>query len=220
MIGFQPPAWSVPREWPGERCFVICGGESIRAQHKEIARLKGRIIAVKEGILLRPDADVMFLTSDGFDHIAKRLIPRFKGTYIVSRGKWHPEFPERVKRVTRTKNHGALCDRPDHVCGLDSGTSSINLARHFGSTEIVLLGYDMTGGRWFNGELPKDVAKRVGEVRWHHPMPVIPDSHFRRHLKPLKDLAADARAKDVRIVNCSPISRVDAFERQPLEAFL
>jgi hypothetical protein len=202
-----PPLWSVPREWLGERCFILCGGESIRLQRPQIARLKGRIIAIKEGVLLRPDADVLFLGGEKTPEIAMPLIPLFKGRYMVVRGKSDQELPPAVVRVTRAKDHAKLCDIPTHVCGLDSGTSAINLAYHFGATEIVLLGYDMTGGRWFTGE-------------WPHPMPTIPEEHFRRHMVPLAALAADAKAKGIRIVNCSPISRVTAFEKQPLEAFL
>jgi hypothetical protein len=33
-------------------------------------------------------------------------------------------------------------------------------------------------------------------------------------------LARDCAARGVRVVNCSPISAVTAFEKQPLEAFL
>jgi len=202
-----PPLWSVPREWPGDRCFIICGGESIRQQRALIPQLKGRVIAIKEGVLLRPDADVLFLGGEKTPEIALPLIPKFKGRYMVVRGKSDQELPPEVVRVTRSKDHTKLCDIPTHVCGYDSGTSAINLAYHFGATEIVLLGYDMRGGRWFTGQ-------------WPHPMPQIPEEHFRRHMVPLQALAADAAAKGIRIINCSPISRVDAFERQPLERFL
>lgn len=203
----MPPAWPVPREWPGERTFILCGGESLRAQRHLVPTLKGRVIVVKEGVLLRSDADVLFLSGEHTDQIAKPLIPRFTGQYIIVRGRWCAGMPERAKRVTRTKVHTALCDNPTHVCGYDSGTSAINVAYHFGSTEIILLGYDMCGGRWFTGE-------------WEHPMPTIPEDHFRRHMVPLAALAEDAKRKGIRIVNCSPISRVTCFERQPLEAFL
>lgn len=203
-----PPVWSVPREWVGDRCFVICGGESIRQQRHLIPKLKGRVIVIKEGVLLRPDADVLFLGGEKTDQIALPLIPKFRGTYMVVRGKSDIELsPFPIKRVTRSKDHTKLCDIPTHVCGYDSGTSAINLAYHFGASEIVLLGYDMRGGRWFTGE-------------WPHPMPHIPEEHFRRHMVPLESLAADAKAKGIRIVNCSPITRVTAFERQPLEKFL
>jgi hypothetical protein len=197
----------VPREWPNERAFILCGGESIRAQREQIKQIRGHIIAIKEGVLLRPDAEVLFIGGEHSDIIAKPLIPMFRGKYIVARGKSNPGLPSNIKRVSRTKDHSRLCDDPTTVCGYDTGTSAINLAYHFGAREIVLLGYDMTGTRWFNGE-------------WKHPMPMIPDLHFRRHMKPLGDIARDAKAKGIRIVNCSPISRVECFEKQPLEKFL
>jgi hypothetical protein len=210
-VAVQSPIWSVPRDWPGERCFVICGGESIRQQRAQIARIKDRIIVVKEGVLLRPDADVMFVTAEPWAVLP--LLPKFRGTHVVMRrGKEPKEIPDYVRRVTRTKDHEHLCELPTHVCGYDAGTSAINLAYHFGATEIVLLGYDMTGGRWFCDER--------GKGEWAHPLPRIPEGHFRRHMGPLHALAADAKAKGIRIVNCSPISRVTAFEKQPLEKFL
>ena len=199
-------AWSVPREWAGERCFILCGGESITAQRALIPRLRGRIIAVKNGVLLRPDADVLFMTGDR-GGIALPLIPHFTGTYLITRGRPCPALPASTKRVGRTKDHTRLCDIPTMVAGYDGGTSAINLAYHFGSPEIVMLGYDMTGGRWFNGD-----------SRYRRPNPS--PSNFARHMAPLEAFAADATAKGIRIVNCSPISKVTCFERQPLEAFL
>jgi hypothetical protein len=208
----RSPVWTVPKEWVGDRCFIICGGESIRKQRHLIPTLNGRVIVVKEGVLLRPDADVLFLA--GEPQIEAPLIPKFRGTYVVMRrGKESAEtMADNIKRVSRAKDHEHLCDLPDHVCGFDSGTSAINLAYHFGATEIVLLGYDMCGGRWFCDER--------GRGEWPHPMGRIPEQHFRRHMGPLKAFNADAKAKGIRIVNASPISVVEAFERQPLETFL
>lgn len=201
---FTPPAtWPVPREWPGERCFILCSGESIGRQKDQIAKLRGRFIAVKHGVLLKPDADVLFLSGEGTAAVAAHLIPKFIGRHVIVRGKSDPTLPAICKRVTRAKDHGALCTLPDHVSGRDSGTSAINLAYHFGATEIVLLGYDMRGGHFCK-----------------HPLPFPPEEHFERHVEFLPQLAADAKAKGIRIVNCSPTSAVTAFERQPLEAFL
>lgn len=194
--------WSVPKIWPGSQCFVICSGASVAKQLAQIARLRARIIAVKHGILARPDADVLFLSGEGTPTIARELMPMFRGQYIVVRGK-SQALPTEVKRLSRAKDHTTLCNLPDHVSGRDAGTSAINLAYHFGATEIVLLGYDMTGGHYCD-----------------HPLPFPPKDHFDRHMEFLPQLASDAKAKGIRIVNCSPISRVTAFERQPLEAFL
>lgn len=202
-----PPIWSVPREWAGERCFVLCGGESLKAQRHLVPRLEGRVIAVKEGVHLRPAADVLFFAGERPAEIAPPLLKIFTGRYIVVRGRGHQVFPDTAKRVWRTETHERLSDDPTMVCGYDAGTSAINLAVLFGATEIVVLGYDMTGGRWFAGEL-------------HHYLPNPPESDFQRHMGPLPALAEDAKAKGIRIVNCSPISRVTAFEKQSIEAFL
>jgi len=202
-----PPTWHVPRVWPGERCFILCGGESLRAQRHLVPRLPGRVIAVKEGIYLRPNADVLFLSGEKTDVIARPLLPVFTGEHLIIRGKSLPTMPSHCRRVTRAKDHTTLCERTDHVCGYDSGTSAINLAFHFGATEIVLLGYDMCGGRWFTGE-------------HKHPMPVIPQEHFTRHMGPLTALAADCAKRGLRVVNVSPISVAPGFERGRLEDFL
>lgn len=202
-----PPIWSVPREWVGERCFVLCGGESLKAQRHLIPQLKGRVIAVKHGVLLRPAADVLFFAGERPAEIAPPLLKAFTGTHIVVRGKGHPVFPSHAKRIGRTPLHVGLSEYSTMVTGYDAGTSAIDLAHLFGATEIVLLGYDMVGGRWFNGELP-------------HYLPHPLESQFQQHMAPLPLIAADAKRKGIRIVNCSPISRVDCFERQPLEAFL
>lgn len=202
-----PPVWSVPRDWQGERCFVICGGESVKAQRHLIPNLPGRVIAVKHGVLLRPDADVLFFAGERPAEVAPPLISAFSGRYMVVRGKGHPVFPETSRRIGRTDTHLVWSDDPTKVTGYDAGTSAISLAILFGATEIVVLGYDMVGGRWFNGEID-------------HYLPNPPESDFQRHISTLPALAADAASKGIRIVNSSPISRVTCFERQPLEAFL
>lgn len=205
---WTPPAlWSVPREWVGDRCFILCGGESLKAQRHLVPHLQGRVIAVKEGVYLRPDADVLFCAGERPAEIVPPLLKMFTGQYIVVRGKGHPVFPDHAKRVWRTTEHTALSDDPTMVCGFDAGTSAINLAHLMGATTICLLGMDMQGGRWFNGEIP-------------HFLPHPRESDFLTHLSVLPAIAEDAKRKGIRIVNCSPVSRATCFEYQPLEAFL
>jgi len=206
-VWLSPPIWSVPKDWTGERCFVICGGESVKAQRDLIPKLQGRIIAVKEGALLRPDADVLFFAGERADLTAPPCLKVFRGQYIVVRGRGHWIFPDDSKRIGRTETHEKLSADPTKVCGFDAGTSAINLAVLFGATEIVVLGMDMIGGRWFNGELP-------------HYLPQPPESDFQRHMGPLPSIAEDATAKGIQIVNVSPISRVTCFESGRLEDYL
>lgn len=201
------PLWPIPREWSAERCFILCGGDSLRAQRGLVPQLRGRVIAIKQSAALRPDADVMFISGEDSWENCRHVLPLFRGTYIVVRSKVDLRLPKTVKRIGRTKDHTRLCEDARCVAGLDAGTSAINLAYHFGATEIVLLGFDMCGGHWCNGEIP-------------HALPHPPQDHFTRHLGQLEPFAADCRAKGIRVVNCSPISKATCFERQPLEAFL
>jgi hypothetical protein len=192
--------WSVPREWGGERCFVLGGGASL--QIPLIPFLRGRIIAIKQTVAHRPDADVMFVSGRDDTKVCAHYFTRYTGPRIICRN-WYPGFPKRVLTLQRTV--GGLYSRlPTHLGGLDAGTSAINLAALFGAQEIVLLGIDMTGKRWVQG---------------HH-LPIIPQQHFDWHLENLRLMAPQLKADGVRVVNCSPVSRVECFERQPLEAFL
>lgn len=194
-----------PREWVGERCFIICGGESVRKQKAQIARIEGRIIAIKHAVLLRPDADVMFVAGKDDPVVCRDLYPKFKGKYIIGRGLWGGMPP--YLALSRPKTHDVLSHDPRLVAGLDAGTSACNLAYLMGATEIVLLGYDMTGGRWFNGEIP------------HH-LPHPPQAHFDRHLANARALAPQFEAAGVKIWNASPNSRATFFEKRRLEDFL
>lgn len=199
-----PPLWVVPRDWEGERAFVLCGGASLIPQLPLLKRLQGRIIAVKQTALLRPDADVLFIAGEHGWEICRGLFSMFTHHGdIVARGRSDARFPASTKRIGRSAADRLSLD-PTTVGGLDAGTSAINLAALRGATEIVVLGFDMTGGHWD----PK------------HILPFPPQAHFDRHLAVLPTFAADCVAAGVRVVNVSPISVVTCFERQPLEAFL
>lgn len=201
----KPGHWKVPREWVGERCFIICGGPSVKAQRDLIPRLRGRIIAIKQSVILRPDADVMFVSGRDDPVVCRKFFPQFRGRYIVSR-KDYPGFPDNVLTLGRTKDEH-LSEDPRLLAGLDAGTSAMNLAHLFGVAEIVMLGFDMTGGRWLNGEIK------------HH-LPYPPQIHFDRHLASAAIIAADLAAVGVKVWNASPISAAKFIRYRPLESFL
>jgi len=204
-----PPTWPVPREWPGETCLIICSGESAGKNAEGIKRFQGRTIAVKHGVLLRPDATVFLMSGEWSAQIARELLPHWTeqgkaGHYAIVRGRSNPDLPSVFLRVTRSKLHGELCDFPDHVSGRDTGTSAINIAYNFGATTILMVGFDQSGGHFCP-----------------HPLQKPPKDHFARHVEFLPALAEDAKKKGIRVVNCGgKHSQVTAFERQPLEAFL
>jgi hypothetical protein len=202
VSGFVPD-----REWNGERCFIICGGPSVREQRRMIPRLRGRVIAIKQAVALRPDADVMFVSGRDDAWVCKDFFPMFRGARIICR-KAYPGFPESVLFMKRTKVSDRLCLDPSHLAGLDAGTSALNLAFHFGASEIVLLGYDMSGARWF----------KPSEIKHHLPVP--PQQHHDRHLAAAHGVAKDLARAGVKVWNASPSSAATFFEHRRLESFL
>jgi hypothetical protein len=196
------PKWSVPREWVGDRCFVLGGGASLKEQVPLLGKLRGRIIAIKQTVYHRPNADVMLLASREDPKICKKFFPLFKGKRMICRSNY-PGMPAGTCHLRRT-NGGAYSRDPQLVGGLDAGATAINLAALFGAKEIILLGLDMCGGRWVKG----------------HPLPVIPPWHFQLHLEGLAKMAPELAKDGIRVVNCSPISAIPDFEKRPLSEFL
>lgn len=207
---WKPPTpWQVPKAWPdGTVCLVVCSGESAGPLKDPIRQFAGPVIAVKHGVLLRPDAPVFFMSGEWTADIAASLLPKWARrhdptAHAIVRGRSCPELDPVFKRITRSKLHGTLSALRDHVTGYDTGTSAINLAYHFGASTVLMVGYDMCGGHFCK-----------------HPLQNPPKDHFRRHMVPLAQMNEDAKQKGVRVINCSPGSAVEAFERGRLEAFL
>lgn len=199
----QVPRWTVPREWDGERCFVIGGGRSVKEQAALIPKLRGRVIAIKQSVQLRPKADVMLLAARDDWFVCRDYFRFYKGPRIICRSNY-PNMPRGTLYLRRTAN-GVYSRHPQFVGGLDAGATAINLAALFGAREIILLGIDMVQGRW----VP------------HHPTrPVIPDWHFKLHLAGLQRMAPELKRDGIRVVNCSPISAVSFFEKRSLKEFM
>lgn len=198
--------WSVPKEWATERCLIIAGGESVVDAEDDIKKFKGRVIAIKQSVAIRPDADVMFIAGKDDGKVCAKFFPMFKGKYIIARGSYKG-IPERTKILNRTKDASKFSSDPTELSGFDAGTSAINLASLFGCFEILLIGYDMRGGRWLNG-------------RYEHHLPFPPQKDFDAHLSILPVIANSLKSLGVRVINCSPISEVKVFERRSLKEFV
>lgn len=201
------PRFVPTREWAGERCFILCGGPSLKAQRHLVPRLQGRVIAIKQTVVMRPAADVMFVSSRSDDPvICAPFFALYTGPRLICRAAY-PGFPPRTLYMRRTKVVDRLCKDPGVLAGRDAGTSAINLAWQLGAAEIVLLGFDMSGGRWLTGEFA-------------HPLPVPPQAHHDRHLAAAAGVAADLAAEGVKVWNTSPTSAATFFEFRKLETFL
>lgn len=87
--------------------------------------------------------------------------------------------------------------------GKNSGYQAINLAYLLGATVIILLGYDMRGSGHFFG---------------HHPAPLRRCRDYSAFVARFRTI--DPSQHGIRIINCTPDSGVDAFERAELADIL
>jgi hypothetical protein len=113
--------------------------------------------------------------------------------------------------LLRNKNYpqngtGLSLDPEYLVTGHNSGYQAINLAVLAGAKTIILLGYDArepeagNASHWFG----------------NHPR-IEPQSVFALYRQACKAGAASIKAAGVRVINCSPGSAIDAFEKMELQ---
>lgn len=104
---------------------------------------------------------------------------------------------------------GLSLDPEKLVTGSNSGYQALNLAVLTGAKTVILLGYD--------GREPE--ADEPSHWFGHHPKRE-PIAVFAMYRKAFKEGAAAIKKAGVRVLNCSPGSAIDAFERADLAASL
>jgi hypothetical protein len=227
------PIWDVPNLWPGGECWIIGGGSSMPRQfgvpedtiQKVMTREVGydayspylakihdkHIIGINNAYWLGPWVDVLFF-GDCPWYVKHRLaLAEFPGLKVSC----CPRFANSPKSIEGIKG---LRRNPDRRLGItpnkrklswngNSGAAAINLAVHFGAKRIALLGFDMRPG--------KD-----GKTHSHSLHGVTKPKTFERHLRGFPQIAEDAKALGVEIINASPDSAVDVFPRVSVEELL
>lgn len=196
--------WTVPKIWKGERCFIIAGGPSV--EFDGCRNLKGRIIAIKHSVLIRPDADVMFWAGAQWHRENPFLIGQHRGEMLVKR-KVDATIPGWIKQVSREPiGDDGICGfgrDAGYLGGLCAGGAALNLAASLGATRIILVGYDFTGRHWFPG----------------HPAPIATDEQNARHQISIERMADPLAELGVKVVNASLTSRLTCFPRARLGDF-
>lgn len=92
--------------------------------------------------------------------------------------------------------------------GGNSGFHAINLAAQFGAAKIIMVGIDMTldhGEHWFGKHPYGRGPKQANVIRWRGRL----------------DASAPLlRERGIRVINCSSISTLTAFEKMEFERAL
>lgn len=200
--------------WAIRPIVVVAGGPSLSDEQLEHVRVRHqrdevRVIAVNNTCERAPWADVAYFG----DYTAiKHYRGGTKGGKQESLASCCAEWWTISKPAAeRWKlNHVASDNRPgfgvDRVSmNSNSGAQAINLAILFGAKRILLLGFDM-----------RDIE---GRAHWfgQHPQPLVQVQLYAEWIHKLTIAAPQAKARGVHIINCTPDSALQCFDKVSLE---
>ena len=206
--------WRPQPLFSGERVFVVGGGPSLRSQPLE--RLRGRptIVVNQMGHEL-PWASILFFGDEswmlrrGPENLA--LVAGWEGLVLTASHTAQMTLPEKVRRVHFHHRVGAppILHRWPAVSagwGRSSGHKAVSVAVLLCAAEVVMLGYDC---RFVDGR-----------SHAHDGYSHSTDSAFQNWLPAWQGWRREAERLGVRIVNATPNSALDEFERANLEDLL
>ena len=231
-------SWQIPQMWEGGDVWIIGGGPSVTKQFgipEKIVQnvLKGiltpaayspyfapihnkHVIGVNAAYLLGDWMDIIFFGDNGFFLQHKNALaahPAIKVTCWPTLNNKY-DWLRWVGRDT-TKTQGITSNPLKVSWNGNSGAAAISLAAHAGAKRILLLGFDMaldqTRGNqhWHNtygtSERGKMNAKRLP---------------FDRHLRGFPRIAEDAKKLGITILNVSPESAIECFQKVSLKQVL
>jgi hypothetical protein len=193
-------------QWRGETVVLVASGPSAKDVPLELAKGKARFIAVNNSWTLCPWADVLYGCDRAWWLNAQGAMD-FKGLKMsidrhvcVDRPEWG------VKKVQCNKSSDRLHLKHWGVIGWagNSGFGAFNIAIHAiqGIGKIILVGFDMTtkhGSHW-HGDHPDGM---------HNPS----EGNIQRWRRCFDDAAKQLKPFDVQVINCSPISALQAYPK-------
>jgi hypothetical protein len=171
---------------------------------------KLKVIAVNDSFKLAPWADVLYGCDLGWWQLHKG-VPEFAGLKLTHdrSGPQHYKDLHRVEILHPVSNE-LLLDQPSHLgAGGNGGFQAFNLIIQFGVTRIMLVGIDCSID---NGP------------HWHgrHPVPLTNplESNVARWRKAFNEASGRIAALGVEVINCSPVSTVNAYPKLSVDETL
>ena len=200
------------------RCVFVCiaSGPSLTEADCELVRRwreedqqdeVRRVVVINTTFKLAPWADYLYACdADWWQRYHEEAHAVFRGELWTQDEKAQSLLG--MHRVRGARRPG-LCTEPGTIhYGGNSGYQAMNLAFHFGASQMILLGYDMqqTGGKsHWHGDHPQGLSKSSPLADW---------------VRQFRSLAEDLKTQGVRVWNASRQTALDCFVKAPLESAL
>lgn len=195
-------------DWTGQTVVIVATGPTASEVDLSKAKERARFIAVKDGWRLCPWADLLYGCDDHW-WMYHRGVPQFSGMKASYGQKAVQQFG--AKKVLIDSAHAKLLFGEVGTVGWggNSGFHALNLAAQFGSTSIILVGFDfrVDKGQHFFG------AHAYGKQR--------PNQKSAEGWRQVLDgEAATLSKRGITVINCSPVSALKAFPKMSFEEAL
>jgi hypothetical protein len=205
----------VNRVWLGQTVVCIASGPSLTAAQVERARVcqsggRAKVIVCNDNYQIAPWADVLYFADAKWLgwHQDKPGFKAFAGQKctLAASAIDFKAWPE-LHVLPHDGGEGLSWNPAWLRTGSNSGHQILNIAALSGASLILLLGYDARPG--------KDGRKHhFGD----HPDGSAPP--YDKMRSAMRTVDRDAKARGIRIVNCSPGSALDCFEKGTIESWL
>lgn len=204
--------WSVAPEWRGETVFVVCGGTSVEA-HLDgaglLACLAGRrVVVINSSWARAPFADLLFFGDSRWWNEHRKPLASFAGRIATvsaaARG-------DRLLKLRRVIAPPSFAPEPDRAAMRHTSlTATLNVLAHLllDAGTVVLLGADMGPG-------PGGRTHHHPPHKWRGAL-----GHYAKKLAELEQTVAPLKARNIEVLNASPISRITWWPKVSLDAVL
>jgi hypothetical protein len=204
----MPEYWLLPRQWEGATAAVLCSGQSLTAEDAEKVRHLPRITTNATYRMAR-DADILY-GSDVFfwRHVEYRDAFDCPGVKLcVEQTPGMAPFAPAGVRIVKHGGTSGFTDEPGKIrTGGHSGYAAIHVAASMGAKRIIVLGLDMCGDHW-HGRHP-------------HGLNNPKEDRFRAWIRNFRTLGQELNSRGIEVFNCSPISKLDTFQKATLASLL
>lgn len=183
--------------------ICIATGPSLTQQQVDLVKDAGKVYVVNDAYKIAPWANVLYAADYEWWEYHQGC-PEFAGRKVSCSAGASGIFPK-IEYIFRSKR--AFSFEPGMIAlGGNSGYQALNLAITEGARTVILLGYDMqlssAGLRHFFGEHPAGIARESNYAKW---------------IENFNLIAPEIAAAGIRVINCSPGSALNCFEKANLQ---